>query len=556
MAVLLPLVVGAIGGSLDIPRNDDWAFREIALHFYRTGAIELNGAAAMTLVGQVFAVQPFLWVAGGDAWAFWAAGAAFDVAAIVAAYLLARRLLPPERAVLAAALLPLFPGFLAYATSFMTDVPALSMSLVCLWAGMVALGRRPVSLRWLAGSLLVGCFAFSIREFALAAPVSVIGAAIIAEPRRSRVWLGAIAIVVVCGAIAYGRSRLSGQLSDPLPHLGPIPRIRASLISIAFVLLAPAVLAIVTARRSWRAGDVAIGVGVGLFVVAFWAYEVVRFEPVQAILDNLTSPSGVPAPDYLAGGRPILFPDPIWWAVNGLALLAMVVVPAAIAGVSGVALRRGPTRPATLVRRLGSPEGILVLFIVSTATGLAWLALRWSIYDRYLWVLVPPLATLLMVPLQRDPATAGGVDAAPRSVSTAWRRASVGAPVVVLSIMSLAYLLNSVAFDAARWRAGEALVGDGVAAASVDAGYEWMGTYAPGLPDFAGRPSGGTRLTWYSGLWPEFRLCGFVSSAPVTVPQADLVGVDRSAYRLLLLAGPEAPLYSYRLNAPGCGASG
>ena len=113
---------------------------------------------------------------------------------------------------------------------------------------------------------------------------------------------------------------------------------------------------------------------------------------------------------------------------------------------------------------------------------------------------------------------------------------------------SATVVLNSHAFDTARWRAGEAFVADRVPARSIDAGYEWMGTYAPGLAQFSERPIGGTGLTWYSGLWPEFRLCAFVSSIPVSVPGADLVRVDQAAYRLLLVGGPDSALYSYRVR--------
>ncbi len=51
LGVILPVLVGLVSGALDMPRNDDWTFRHIALGLYQTGRVQLNGFEAMTLVG-------------------------------------------------------------------------------------------------------------------------------------------------------------------------------------------------------------------------------------------------------------------------------------------------------------------------------------------------------------------------------------------------------------------------------------------------------------------------------------------------------------------------
>src|SRR6266576_1401233 len=112
LGVVLPVVVGAIAGSLEIPRNDDWSYRRIALELARTGRL---------------AVIPVL-------------------------------------------LLVVFPGYLAYATSYMSDVPAAAAEFACLALGAIALARRPVPAGWLLAAVAVGFLAFSIRDFAVAAP--------------------------------------------------------------------------------------------------------------------------------------------------------------------------------------------------------------------------------------------------------------------------------------------------------------------------------------------------------------------------------------------------
>src|SRR5258706_7167076 len=105
---VLPLVISAIAGSLEVPRNDDWSYRRIATALASTGRLELDGAAETMLIGHVAITQPLLWLSAGHAWSFTIAGLLFAVGGVVGAYALARQILPPTRAALAAALLLLF----------------------------------------------------------------------------------------------------------------------------------------------------------------------------------------------------------------------------------------------------------------------------------------------------------------------------------------------------------------------------------------------------------------------------------------------------------------
>ena len=89
------------------------------------------------LIGQIILVQPFLKIFGPQSAAFSAFGAVSAIGAVLASYVLARQFLSPRRAALATVPLLIFPGYLAYATSFMTDVPTLALEMTCL-----ALRRR------------------------------------------------------------------------------------------------------------------------------------------------------------------------------------------------------------------------------------------------------------------------------------------------------------------------------------------------------------------------------------------------------------------------------
>ena len=122
-----------------------------------------------------------------------------------------------------------------------------------------------------------------------------------------------------------------------------------------------------------------------------------------------------------------------------------------------------------------------------------------------------------------------------------------------LAGLAIAYALNSFAFDTARWRAGERLVALGIRPDEVDAGYEWVGTFAPGpvrvsdhqvLPPHA--------LSWYGNIWPSFNRCGIVAGAQMDLDDFELLQAEHRTYRQFLVAGPEVPLYLYRSTAKAC----
>jgi hypothetical protein len=76
-------------------------------------------------------------------------------------------------------------------------------------------------------------------------------------------------------------------------------------------------------------------------------------------------------------------------------------------------------------------------------------------------------------------------------------------------------------------------------------GYHATGT---AVVDAAGPPT----EMWYGAWWPSFRQCAVVSGSLLDVPGLRLARADVEAYRLLLAAGPEEPLYLYAVTGPGC----
>ena len=543
--VALPLAVSALAGTLEIPRNDDWSYRHIAVGLARTGQFALDGISETMIIGQILFTQPFLWVSGLQPWAFTAAGVAFAVGGALSSFALARRVLPARDAAFAAALLVIIPGYLAYATSFMSDVPALAAQFFCLALGAMAVGRRPVQIRWLLASTAMGIFAFSIREFALAAPASVLLAAIAVEPRRRRTWALALGTAGCFVAIHLWRASLPGQLPPVGPGYGSFAASTLAFSSVAFVVAPAALVGAIKWREHLRRFDLFVGLEVGAILVVARLLQWAREGSMPPItLNNVASQWGVPARDYLVGGRPLLFTDALWMAVNSLALVASVIVLTVGAGIMGAHLRRCDRSWRAFVARIGSPAGILVLFVAAVAFGLVAFGLSRPIFDRYFWPLVPPLAVLFLY-LPRDDETLAPIRSDHRGNLVLAGTATV--VTAVLATMSGVYLLNSHAFDAARWSAGNRLVQEGFSADTIDAGYEWVGYHATTPGDPTNRTS---TVTFYRSWWTSFAPCAIVSSAPIPLPGRELLGTTN--YALNLVAGPVETLYLYRITSSDC----
>ena len=563
VGVGLPVLIGMLSGAISVPRNDDPAYRRVALELYSTGQLRFNAWSEMTLVGQIVYVQPFLWLSGGGAWAFAASTAVLAVAGIVAGFALARRVLSVPRATLAVLAVLVFPGFVLNTTSYMTDVPAWSTEVVCLWLGVVALsreGRR--RWLWLTASLAVGCFAFSIREFALAAPAAVIAAHVAVAFRRPGNWMSAAAVLIVCGGVYLLKEQVPGARAVNGPDLTSVSTggLKEGIATLALAAAPALILTVRSWWRHWRAIDVLIGLAVGLAVYRTPLFEVLRTHAVpRLLLTNMLEPSGSLGLVPLAGSRPVLFVEPVWSALNDAAFVAAFALFGVAGGAAGRVVRsqlprwRDGAARLDAWHRVGSVRGLLALFAILYAGGLTAWSFFFPTYDRYLWPLIIPLYVLILMPAG-DPkgAVATEPKTAPALTGQTLRSLRVGAAAVslaVLAAVSTTLLLNADAFDTARWRMGETAVADGATATTVDAGFEWVTFYATGLAVHAPPPGLGAA---YETRWPSFHLCTLVSSSPLSDPALTLQYTNPDAYRLFLFAGPTEPLYTYRVRAQGC----
>jgi 4-amino-4-deoxy-L-arabinose transferase-like glycosyltransferase len=534
IAVGIPLWMEAAAGGIGFPSNDDWVYMRGALSLFRSGVIDVPGHTAATF-GQLALVQPLLWLTGGAMWSFTAFGLVMGLIAVVSTYLLARRFLGVASAIFVALVLLAYPGLARQTATFMTDLPACALSTLCLLLGV----------RWLQGaggratliaSIGVGLLAVSIREFVIAAPVAILVAGWARHRADERRLLAAATAVFALGIVAIALAASS------LPARGAPSTFAVSLagysppafMTLAAALLPCIVLAVGRRIRDLRASHVIAGVAlvaIGMVVV-----------PDGPFLGYIWAPTGAVSDALLSGSRDQVIPPRIWVLSEQLALLGSAFFAALIVRWGSRRLTRvdtlaRATRAAMDVAR--GREAPLVLFLLAYAAGLTVFGSFFPLYDRYLYPLIPPAAVLLLRPFRTQTRPVRHVRSDVFShVALAW-----------LALSAILIAANSFAYDAARYRAGQAAVALGYAAETVDVGPEWVEFHASGQQSAGIHDYG---LTVYDDRWPSFRPCAVLSNSPMDIPGFRLIRTDGAAYRNFLFFGPAEPLYFYGSTGSDC----
>lgn len=534
--IALPVGLAVATESFGIPHFDDWAFSRIALDHDATGEVHLVGSNAMMLIGQIAVSKPFVEVFGADPASLNAFGAVTSAIALLAVFLLARRFLPSGLALLTTLLVGVAPGFGPLVATYMTDPPAFAASALCLVIGLAGLdrsGRSRICL--IAVALLLGLLGFTIREFAIAAPLAVLIAWGVQGRREGArtlpVALSAIALFC-CAALLYAwRHTLEGDTSLEPPVLGPSLVFSAALSYFTIVIAAlPAIVLMaprIWARRS-DPGWVVASVGAGLLGAGTLLYPIAKGgDTTSLFLGYVFNARGPWGNQALLGDRAHLIPLPGWVVLHVVALIAGAL----LAGYVGARLTE-TWKQRTQLRGRGTPaEWMLVSYGVVNIAGIGLLrVIGGPTYERYLWPLI--LVTLIFLFRQ---ARELGADR--------MRPAALGAT-GVLSVVSLALVISTHSFGAARWEAGERAVELGYAPRTVDAGLEWVGFHYEGLAneeDVAQRWRDPVQR--YMDDFPRVRNCVVVAASELDTPGLKQLFIHR--YRPYLL-GEQRTLYVYR----------
>jgi hypothetical protein len=539
LGIGVPLLVAGITGNLAIPHNDSWAYSRITSVFWHTGQIHLLNYNDMSLIGLIFMVGPL----GTSVVAQQVGVAITGAVAVCCCYAMTARITSTGRALLAASILVVWPGFANLTTSFMTDVPTIAASWLALVIGQRAL--RDDSRRLLVLSLVVGFWGATIREEALAAPAAIVIVGLYTYRSRMRVTgkylVGASAIFAVL-ILAFLHWR-DGMPNGQDPHLvfhpaqlpGQVLDVAGSMYFTLGALLAPVALLV---ARPWRWSWVS---WLAVAVVAGLAIRIELTHSAWVIASNggYLYPGG--EYQYVIGGIRNVVPGSLW----------NLVMPIAIAG--GLALA------GELAANWRRSDPIVTVFTLLSFVAVVAVAVGyWPLFDRYLIPLVPGVAAPLFAGGRHGvhEARHSRVRALTEQILSRTLPAAGVASFAVIGAISAMLALNAFAFDAARWRTASKVVALGVAADRVDAGLEWDGWHSQGPM---------TEHAWASKFVGAFDFAqSFYTSPPCVVEAAspftpgDGVGdqgkatlVTTTRYHTLLVSG-ESKLYVYATHIPGC----
>ncbi len=558
LGVAIPAGIALWSHAFGIPRYDDWAYRRVLSDFVQTGHFSFVGWGAMTLIGQVLWAAPFALAFGGHPWVAGFSVAVASVIGIGCAYWLARAIVGRVWGAACTLLVLACAGFLVNTSTFMTDLPAFAAEMACLALGVVAL-RHEGRARWAiaTAAMAAGCAGFSVREFDLAAPIAVLIVLALQDRRHLRGYaiMGAD-LLVLCGAVYLWTWGVAGAQHEGLggPTLSDLRALAGGYFALA-LFVSPFLPA--AARRSWPAslssGRPARGViAAGVILVT----GVVLLVTGKSIFSgNYLTQQGLSTTATLPGFRPVLFPTPFWLLLEliGLgsgALLGFIAVDA---------IANGASSRLPWAGRI-SERSVITLFTWLSAAGLVvyGLFVQGAIFDRYVWPIVFGTAVLLISKRTGAPAPApvhagrlsigarltGGEKFGPAT------RALTAALAVVAAVVAVSVTLNADAYDGARWSAGQEAVKAGYNAATVDAGFDWVGDHATtsavrgrhvvGAPSFE---------TWYDRMFTGFRDCAFVSGSRVAIAHVALLETVR--YHEVGFAVPEH-LYVYGVRNRAC----
>lgn len=531
--VLLCASVGALGAS----RNDDWGYYRALFDLADGKPFSPNGWSVMFLAGQAFLFLPLVKALGPSVAAVQVGVSLLGAGGVWCAYLMFRRFLRIGPSLLSVGCLMLGPFFGSLAVSFMTDVPAFSLEMIALALGGFALRNPRFTVPWLLASLACTTLAFTIREFAIASGIAVLGA-VIAQGRRgttSRMLLLvalSLAWIVILGALYAWRKGLPGAVDVVLGS--PVTDLSASVATIAgaaltlALLLLPVVLAAAPLRlanrawQRWRLGVLAVVIPALLLV--WWRPPLLPgYLAPQVSYDSAVLG---PSPDYL----PVPAWKLLWFAAAG-ALVAIVTL--ALAGIGDVrapATREGVKR--TLIGH-GSTGVIAPFMVVSLALAAgSILFTNAPFFDRYLIAVVPCGAALALYTARRLHLCTT------TSMRIGW------ACMALIGLYSLGLTAAVAAVDGGKWRLASRLVAMGYAPAEIAGSMEWWGLHygGPVVPQ-ADRPG---VPPWWLDMFGDRRACAIVAYADPHGGTAGLLDTER----IDMLLGSAVTLVAK--DVPGC----
>lgn len=542
LASVLYVVLAAWRGALGVARSDDWVYYREAFRFAREGSFSADPWAFTMLVGHLILAQPVIAIFGASFAALQLMVAVLGAFALTATYLVGRSYLTKGHAAFAVGCLALGPVYGTLSVSYMTDIPAFALEALVLLAGLHALRTNHLAFPWFVVSLLIGVAAFSIREYAIAAPAAVSIVALRRVGANDRLQMRRVAVSVLFGLLVAawmyvwrhslpGVSHVARPLQSPLITVAYVcsAAFTISLFAFPMFFLISVKAAARTLRDSSRGALAVAGV-----IVMAW---VLLSANGAVLVGNYLTAFGS-YPETLPGDPPVVVPALPWHFLTILSLLSLLT----LAGV-GLTLRHAPrSTETTHARSTAHSAGLQLSWMFSLLMfgelAVVKLATPGVISDRYLLPIVP---FVIAVALHR---------AAESGLLVLRFRPVAISSLAVMAVLGIAVVDASATFDGAKWQLATSVQRNGFAPETIDGGYEWFGYHQPGrIVDFE---LNAPARNWWNRLFVKRDICvetrfgGTPPETGVTADKGRIVG--RLAVRTLF--GVDYDLVAVRTAEP------
>jgi Dolichyl-phosphate-mannose-protein mannosyltransferase len=439
----------------NFPLNDDATYSAGLFALMRGEGVHYYRWAVMPQLGQWMWAAPFVFAFGPSFVVTRMANIALSLVGTLALYdLLAREAnMSPVRAALGAALFSLNPLVFMCAGTFLTDMPALSFSLVSLALFVRGVGNRSIATMGIAA--MIGMLAIATRQNAIVIPVVM--AAILYWSRNFREQPATILIPLTLFFVGLGvalwfearpdsnRPPAFAQFVFQAPSLWVAVRwIAMRLITVVVSLGVFAFPFAVTSlagynRGRWLPATIGVVCGAAAWTLLLWMNTGRLDGGLFPYTGNMLTPFGSFGDGLVLGTRPVIFGQGTMVALTLLGCFG-----------AGCLI----DRVAQCIRECRGMDA-LVMF---GALHVPFLFFVFIFFDRYFIPLIPTIAYLCL--------------------STHWRPKPLNRMVTLLlvglvAVISTVLMHDWLAWNSARWELGRRAIQGGMAAVTIEGGYEW-----------------------------------------------------------------------------------
>lgn len=502
-------------GSIGIARDDDWSYLNVVSTWTETGQLQLNGwvhmmfltqGSAATLVSNLFTLGE--WILQFSTLLFGALG-------LLCIYLLSRRTVSPALSLIVVLATGLNPLLMHLSATFMTDIPAWSLSLVSLVIGIKAVVER--STVWLFLAALMSSVAFGVREYA-AVPLFALLVWVVWSkyPKTFRLWALSIGIAAIgINSVAYlWRHSLPGSVETvvltPIESLALFSRL---LLTLALLLAPYAALGAVlfwsrrgslleALRTCWLGASIGVVAAAGISVLSS-----------LQLAGNVIHPYGSSWTSVGDGVRSL----PLW-GFRGLIFVGVLSLVSLLALVGILVQRRIVARSWRILERpqVSTNFAGLYVFISVAVMAVYFVAIFVAgapAFDRYLLLVVPLLGIVILWLATRSL----------KERISKWQKSAVAVILVVTGAFGVVITdgLNQV--DGLRWQVASELVESGIPAYKIDGGDAWFRYHqkdAPGVAQVGSLENSIPGRTWWQTFFEGSTFCRMVAIESETDLQA------------------------------------